>query len=181
MKLLYSILCLVSLNVFSQNFENRVDTSYYPNGKMNAVRNLLIDSTGNEYEDGHVVRFDTLGNKIVEGQYKYFSFVECVNCYNFINQKPVIYVEATRVNHSVKYGQWTEYYPNGRVKSTGNYSGRVNEMYYLDCSIPNSIGCDGCIRITWEKEGIWEYFDEDGNLTRSESYLNGILITETLY
>jgi hypothetical protein len=85
MKLLYSILCLVSLNVFSQNFENRVDTSYYPNGKMNAVRNLLIDSTGNEYEDGHVVRFDTLGNKIVEGQYKYFSFVECVNCYYFIN------------------------------------------------------------------------------------------------
>jgi antitoxin component YwqK of YwqJK toxin-antitoxin module len=28
----------------------------------------------------------------------------------------------------------------------------------------------------WERDGLWEYFDEDGNLTKTETYEDGHLI-----
>ena len=55
------------------------------------------------------------------------------------------------VIHNQEHGQVKEYYENGKLKLRGNYKED-------------------------KKEGKWEYFDEEGNLTGTEKYKNDDLV-----
>lgn len=60
-------------------------------------------------------------------------------------------------------GQWIEYYPNGAVKLTGEF--KINETG----NWKNAWDRGYCSR----KEGKWAFYDENGNLTRTETWENG--------
>ncbi|MCS6796280.1 MAG: toxin-antitoxin system YwqK family antitoxin [Raineya sp.] len=73
-----------------------------------------------------------------------------------------------------KTGKWIYYYPNGKVKSTGNFENNLAQgewVYYAENGIIQSRG-------NFDKglcHGPWEWFDEQGNLREKGSYQNNLL------
>jgi antitoxin component YwqK of YwqJK toxin-antitoxin module len=63
-------------------------------------------------------------------------------------------------------GEWTEYYPSGKVKVAGHY--RENEHDTWDMLWDGGY----CV-----KHGTWTYYDETGKVTNSEKYSFGNLET----
>ena len=61
------------------------------------------------------------------------------------NEKGVL-IEETTYDKNLKSGLWVTYYSNGNPEVKGYYK---NGEY---------------------KDGEWQYFDEDGNLTKTETY-----------
>ena len=59
-------------------------------------------------------------------------------------------------------GQWIEYYPNGRIKILGHY--KENDTGNWE-DLSNRGYCQ-------RKEGFWFYYDENGNITKTEKYIN---------
>jgi antitoxin component YwqK of YwqJK toxin-antitoxin module len=62
-------------------------------------------------------------------------------------------------------GNYIEYYSNGNIKVKGQYKRNLIKEWNLSksnewCAI---------------KVGVWEYYDEKGNLIKSEEYQNGLL------
>ncbi|MCH2228701.1 MAG: hypothetical protein MK105_00045 [Crocinitomicaceae bacterium] len=63
-------------------------------------------------------------------------------------------------------GIWTEYYSNGEIKTIGHFKENNSDNW-------NDLWNRGyCSR----KEGLWKYYDENGNVTKTEKYLDGKLI-----
>ena len=60
---------------------------------------------------------------------------------------------------STKDGLIEGFYENGQLEHKGNYKKPTSEFNFLG-----------------DKDGPWEYFDEEGNLTKTEKYMNGELV-----
>ena len=52
---------------------------------------------------------------------------------------------------NIKDGVIETFYDNGQLERRGNWK-------------------------NWEQDGLWEYFDKDGNLTKTEEYKDGELV-----
>ena len=106
---------------------------------------------------------------------------------------------AFKINYinGAAHGPWEEFYENGQLKKKSNYKNgkeRLSEYFYENgqlLSIENyknkhnwsteSFYENGQLMLKGnyknnESDGLWEVFDEEGNLTKSETWENGKLI-----
>ena len=63
------------------------------------------------------------------------------------------------VNEKRKFGEWKSYYPNGHLKEVRRYTENVK-----DC------------QTKVVREGVWEYYNQDGTLYLTEEYQNNALL-----
>ena len=74
---------------------------------------------------------------------------------------------------SLKIGIWEEYHENGKMKTIGKYIPRAR--CYQDTLIKDS-DITITMNIEYYKDGMWQYFDESGDLQKEEKYSDGKLI-----
>jgi antitoxin component YwqK of YwqJK toxin-antitoxin module len=91
---------------------------------------------------------------------------KCTPCYMETLSK-----DGTLLHAGVQYtdcvvGEWTEYYPDGKVKVKGQYKENPTEKW-------NNIWKRGYCSV---KEGTWTYYDENGNVTKTEKYKDNVLV-----
>jgi antitoxin component YwqK of YwqJK toxin-antitoxin module len=68
-------------------------------------------------------------------------------------------------------GQYSEYYKNGKIKTLGNY---FDETLDTTKFLRNGTLQSEIIQLPYGyKEGLWNYFDENGILIRSELFVKG--------
>lgn len=91
---------------------------------------------------------------------------ECKPCYmKTLDSSGVLLRTAVQYGDCI-VGNWTEYYPDGKIKVTGQYkendTGNWNNLWKRGyCS---------------RKEGEWCYYDENGNITKKEKYKDDKLV-----
>jgi antitoxin component YwqK of YwqJK toxin-antitoxin module len=182
MRISLIIFVLICNYSFSQNWERQIDSTFHENDSLKSIQNVLIDSDGNEFKDGKFWIFNSEGILISEGEMAYRTFVECQNCFEIKDETAIQYTCAKWAKDQTQVGVWTTYYPNGSIESTGKYSGKVHEMGCSQCTTSGTFSvCDGMLRKIHSKDGVWQYFDVNADLTRSETYLDGLLIYEATY
>jgi hypothetical protein len=91
---------------------------------------------------------------------------ECTPCYMKMLDTNGVVVRIAAQYTDCAIGNWTEYYPNGKIKVTGHYkendTGNWNNLWKRGyCS---------------RKEGDWIYYDENGNIIKREKYKDNELV-----
>lgn len=77
-----------------------------------------------------------------------------------------------KVKGNIKIGEWYEYHPNSNISAIGKYE-KNNNIFFSTKYEP-----DIYERLYSIKDGLWKYFDVDGNLIRKEWYEKGKLINK---
>lgn len=80
-------------------------------------------------------------------------------------------------------GPWTSYYESGQILTRGNnkdgHHEGLEEGFYENGQLEhkgNYKKPTSEFNFLGDKDGLWEYFDEEGNLTKTEKYMNGELV-----
>lgn len=80
-----------------------------------------------------------------------------------------------RFINGLRDGVWIEYYPTKNPSSVSSYRlGLLNGPYHEYYRRTNSVFAEGSF-LNSRREGEWKYFDEEGELMRSELYKKGRL------
>ncbi|GIV28339.1 MAG: hypothetical protein KatS3mg027_2153 [Bacteroidia bacterium] len=119
--------------------------TYYPNGQM---RSEVMYYEGMEikqkdfFENGSIELDEEIDKK--EG----FIIKRIIN---YSDSKPKVVMEL--IDKKLKLYSYKEYYENGNVKEEGNLNYRKDMNDYV-------------------KNGVWKFYDEQGNLVKSVNYVN---------
>lgn len=161
---------LLTSNCYSQKDSIFVDTSYHTNGTINILQELNVSHWMN---DGKYIEFDSLGNKLKEGVFRFYEKIECINCYEKYGEK----LDSIDL-FAIPAGEWKYYHPNGQLKEIGSYADKVH-VYFGSREPLISTNFSGPIN-TWIaydslKQGTWYYYDESGfNYLRNEYHLDDL-------
>jgi antitoxin component YwqK of YwqJK toxin-antitoxin module len=123
-------------------------TSYYTNGQI---------KTEGFYES----------NQAVGTWRHYYSNGQLAKTYAFVK------VETDSVTANCRKGPYEEYYPNGRVKITGNYTVTFDSIGIYQSiydSTGNVIHYETCRYPVSRHSGTWLYYKPTGELQRKETY-----------
>jgi hypothetical protein len=164
-------------------------------GQMNCVRDTIRFNSGIIYsitdEDttehdycGIYKLYDSLGVLIEEGNYLKVDSVECNWCYNENVRdsidRPTQYYKSKHTK-TLKVGIWSYYHPNGLIKEKGKYSSKVKEYTEMDYPVewegkswPNPVNVG--LAMEYLKDGVWEYYNDQGKLILTEEYVCGSLV-----
>lgn len=156
---------------------------YYDSGEIKFIAELKQPSCGNYYIFcGLYKEYYESGILKIEGNYQYVDTIECINCYNYFENKNQNYT----YRQYVRVGLWKSYYDTGILESTGIYN-KVHLIHYIDCDYPASkkspmgIFCGGSESLEYIKDKEWEYFSKRGNLIKIEYYFNGNIVAIKTY
>lgn len=129
-----------------------VRTDYYPNGKVKVV---------GTYKDG-----------IPQGvRREYNSDGQVEKSYIFLNGR--IIGEGIFTDAGLKESLWKEYYPDGKLKATGNYiSDRKNGSwkYFYNNGQIEQLG----VYVNGNADSTWNWYYPSGKLLRHEIFLDGL-------
>lgn len=162
---------LYRIGFFNKNEEEGLQTTYYKDGSLrmlfeyhdSAVHGIFqkFYQNGNIMESGHKDRHNDTGN------WKYW------------NENGILIKECNYEKGRLK-GKYTEYYPNGLVKLTGNYV-HINgqDSVYTEDLLTGELTME--IMDTDDipaKDGQWQYYRSNGELIKTEIYDKGHIIKE---
>ena len=148
---------------------------YYDNGKIKLIANIEILGRYHSF-CGIYKEYYESGNLKIEGNYQYIDSIECINCFDYFNNKE----QKMTYSQFIRIGLWNSFYENGQLESKGIYNG-IHVTKYIGCEYPasrkSSIGifCAGSESVEYLKEKEWEYFSTKGNLIKVEYYFKGVL------
>lgn len=129
-----------------------VRTDYYPNGKVKVV---------GTYKDG-----------IPQGvRREYNEEGQVEKSYIFLNGR--IIGEGIFTDAGLKEGLWKEYYPDGKLKATGNYiSDRKNGSwkYFYNSGQLEQLG----VYVNGKADSTWNWYYPSGKLLRHEIFIDGL-------
>jgi antitoxin component YwqK of YwqJK toxin-antitoxin module len=74
------------------------------------------------------------------------------------------------------YKSITAYYENGNIRLLANYDNGLVAGSFTEFHENGKISESGFYGNGLKKDGVWTYFDEQGKLTKTETYENGKLI-----
>ncbi|MDA3944767.1 MAG: toxin-antitoxin system YwqK family antitoxin [Bacteroidetes bacterium] len=127
---------------------------YYPNGKVK------VEATyRNGVAEGIRREFDEQGN--VE---KAFTF-----------KHGTLVAEGIIAANGQRQGFWKYYYPNGGLKSQGNYTDDVRSGEWEFFHTNGVLEQRGSYNENGQPIGLWKWFYNDGKLLRDENYRDGLL------
>jgi len=141
------------------------DTTVSAYGNLPTLKTYSVSSSSLTSDDTSWFKID--GNNVDEKTYRKFG--ETIGVYD--QCKPCVMLSfdtSERLLHKwiayseCRIGYWIEYYPGGNVKVVGHY--RENETANWN----NLLERGYCI-----KDGTWTYFNEKGNVTRTEIWEKG--------
>ncbi|WP_179317934.1 toxin-antitoxin system YwqK family antitoxin [Winogradskyella undariae] len=148
---------------------------YYENGKLkksinysNKVKIKKNEALPNHYGEliGKYITYYNNGQIKSKLYYKNNKIENRHYCYYYLNgQKSECgYLRESNSTYPkpIKYGLWTEYYENGKIKSIGKYA---NDTYIFCGVVPYD-------REYIYKIGEWKYYYENGQIMTSGIYLN---------
>jgi antitoxin component YwqK of YwqJK toxin-antitoxin module len=179
-----------SLNEFNKKGKNGVSINYYQNGQLKCfiyfkddsilIPKLTWHSNGQiesliDFHSNNVIKW--YDNSLIE-----FIGNNLPNSENGYNEKYFYengQLEAERIEHMGKQ-VYKEYFENGVVKIIGKYDnyfynkvGKWQQFY--NTGKPESESNYSEIKPNVE-DGIWKWWDENGNLILTKEYLNGKLV-----
>jgi antitoxin component YwqK of YwqJK toxin-antitoxin module len=80
------------------------------------------------------------------------------------------YLSIQEYKNGIGNGTWINYYPNGKLKEVGTYKdNRVEgpiKQYYEN----GNLKAEGSYAHWRKKVGNWKFYDQDGNLLRSQTF-----------
>ncbi len=80
------------------------------------------------------------------------------------------YLSIQEYKNGIGNGTWINYYPNGQLKEVGTYmDNRVEgpiKQYYEN----GNLKAEGTFAHWRKKVGKWNFYDQDGNLIRSQNF-----------
>ncbi|MCW3103549.1 MAG: hypothetical protein JWO09_1989 [Bacteroidetes bacterium] len=152
-----------------------VNTTKYINGALqtNVPELAKLDVKTTYYENGAVKFTATYKDGVAEGIQREFSPEGKV-----VGAK--LYSEGVLTGEGIldtagrQQGMWTEYHPNGQIKSKGEYLNgkRIGEWVFYH---PNGkVEQKGKYDKKGKAQGTWKWYYESGNLLREENYRNDL-------
>lgn len=129
-----------------------VRTDYYPDGKIKTVGSYIGD--------------------IPEGiRREYAENGEVTAAFTFSKGK--IIAEGIIDDEGVKDGPWKEFYPDGQLRSEGNYrnGNRIGKWRFYHPN--NNLEQEGNYNNQGNPGGTWKWYYDNNSLLREESFLNG--------
>ena len=146
MKKLLTILCLVLLSSYSYS----EDVSYeVPSHRLIENGGVTFEQGSNNPFTGVSIEYHENGQPEEKIYYKNGREVSTTNFDYYENGQ--LEVRENFKDGEIVNGLWESYYENGQLERRGNIQER-------------------------KENGLWEYFDEDGNQTETKEYKNGELI-----
>lgn len=152
-----------------------LNTTKYINGvvQMNAPELAKLDIRTGYYPDGNVKFTASYKDGVAEGIAREFSPEGKVT-----NAK--VYVEGVLTGEGIidtigrLQGPWKEYYPNGQIKSDGEYvnSKRIGDWTFYHSN--SKIEQKGKYDKKGKAQGPWKWYYETGNILREENYRNDL-------
>jgi len=154
---------------------NLVSATKYVDGEKQEMAEELVqlDVRTDYYPDGQVkVRATYSKDGVPEGvRREYNELGEVEKSYVF--RKGRIVAEGIFTDAGQRQGRWKEYYPNGKLKATGDYKDDLREnlwkFYYLNGQL-EQIGK----YIENQPDSLWRWYYETGKLLREENYYKGL-------
>lgn len=150
---------------------------YYKNGALiennneNDSINLPVDIRTIYDDNGQIIETGPFKKNIPVGVHRFYKNGKIINSiiYDDFGKK----VSEGIIDETGKRkGSWKNFYPDGRVQSTGNYYNNVRngtwKFYYPDGKTEQI----GNYR-NGREQGVWKWFYPDGSLHREENYFNG--------
>jgi antitoxin component YwqK of YwqJK toxin-antitoxin module len=182
---------IMKRSVFDSTSQKWKITEYYIGGAMASER--FAEKNGLVFTDDFIV-FYTDGKPVYKTYYKNGLLTGAFIQYY---QNGKICKQGEYYNF-FKTGVWTEYYENGKKKNEGKYlmsakDSTIKEPRYLKDRIlmdtiiypdvvifdnfndSNAVRKDILLSIPTLKDGVWQYWDERGDLLREENYTAGVL------
>ena len=179
---LFTLFLLIGFNSFSQIQADSIltDTIYYKNGQIHRLVDygyyngeLKMNGKYTEYSENNIL--------LVDGKYEINSdSLECIDCFVVLRDSAFKPIFKSEFNEE-RTGIWKYYHPNGQLKEKGKYSNKIRvtttqtlfsskTQYQQNGPSPVGIGPE------YLKTGPWEYYDENGNLTKVIWYYEGRVI-----
>ena len=162
-----------------RNINGKVDgiyKEYYDNGKIKFISDHKAYYTSNPtFFCGVYKEFYESGKLKIDGNYKLVDSIECLNCFDLNDNK----VKTKAYGHSLKVGDWKEYYENGILKSIGVYYKGIHETYgsHNPKQTNDGVGIftPGDYSEEYLKDKGWKYYNDKGQLIKEEYYYNGVI------
>ena len=159
---------LKKIGLFENNQEKGLQTTYYENGKIE-----MIYEFNNRSKNGYFQKFFDNGNLMENG--KYINDSKQGN-WKFWNEAGIL-VRDCNYKNSGLFGIYFKYHSNGKLKNKGFYTFQTGKIKIHEIN-PDTGETDLVIIDTNElsvKDGIWEYYDNNGKLIKTEKYIKGEL------
>lgn len=150
--------------------------SYFPNGNMSEQGTIIKTSKDGKwkscYTEGNIANVRTYRMDTLHGKWKTF--------YENGNQ-----MNKGRYKNHIRVGIWREYYNNGNLKTKGRYLNSKNPILITRNNIDSIQSIYPALFSNTQlyfkdflelKSGKWQYFNEEGDLTKEEFYEKGHLI-----
>lgn len=173
------IFLVLRLSGYAQGNGNVADTLFYPNGEIEIL--FEYNSVSHAY-NGRYLEYDSSGVLLIDGHYQSVDSTKCTDCYDvdlggYGFDTKLVHVE-TATPGSIKIGVWKYYHPNGKIKMYGSYSASVHTRrgYTEPLNKMNSGPVNVWIVYDDLREGEWLFFDELGNMEKTEFYVDGSLL-----
>ena len=144
--------------------------TYYTNGRIAKIENYQNDTL-----HGEILYYDDKGKLNGKGFYKMGVRVDSSHMY-FPNGKAKL--EEWKDSSGKTQGLFKVYYQNGQPSQIGYMKDN-----YLDDTC-NTFFKNGQLKVVEfykekKKEGVWQYFSNEGKLIRTEQYSNDKLVSST--
>lgn len=145
--------------------------------------NLVIDTEAeeeeidveirNEYDnENRLISSGAFRNNIPVGIHRRYDQNGNVTGSNIYNDAGKIVSEGIIDVEGKRSGEWKDYYPDGKLRATGNYIDNLRSgkwtFYYHNGRIEQQGEY-----IKGKENGIWTWYYDNGNIWREESYFNG--------
>lgn len=149
-------------------------THYYPNGIIKSEFDLTNSITRNYSEEGCLTKKTYINPKPEVN-----NIIEDYECYSHKLNQVLIFTKSIKQLEAGKQKQYSEYYPNGKLKSAySRFEKKVKKVYWesdqktgeylenYENGNPKTKGFYSADR----KSGNWKYFSENGQLIKEENY-----------
>ena len=113
-------------------------------------------------------------NEIIINKEKYDSitkesFNACIPCYLITLDEEDKTIKEGLFYINLPIGYFKSYHKNGKISSVGNY---INLLPLSHKNLKMGMPCEGTCTV---KDGRWKYYNDKGQLIKTEFYIKGLL------
>ena len=97
-----------------------------------------------------------------------FKYTQSLFYENGVLQSKGIIADSSHRKDNLGY--WKYYYPNGNLKREGEFEDGNSKGLWKEYRENGKLKSVGEYKTSWKKIGVWNYYDEEGNLIKQENH-----------